>query len=129
MVKLIKTENTNTGWSIDDNGTIIAIEKTGKNKKGGLDLVLPENSENRSYVNLNSAYDGKILEKRTKSSTSQTTKNIDISEYLDDEDKKLYFELIEKANKRKALDIARQVVEDAKKAYEELLKENQVDAE
>lgn len=122
MVKLIKTENTNTGWSIDDNGKIIAIEKTGKNKKGGLDLVLPENSENRSYVNLNSAYDGKILEKRTKSSISnKTTKNIDISEYLDDEDKKLYFELIEKANKRRALDIARQVVEDAKKAYEELL--------
>lgn len=104
MVKLIKTENTNTGWSLDDNGTIIAIEKTGKNKKGGLDLILPENSENRNYINLNSVYDGKILEKRTKSSTNnQTTKNIDLSEYLDDKDKELYLELVEKAMKLKRI--------------------------
>ena len=145
MTKIIKTPHTSTGYSIqvtDENGTtttpINEIVDEGKT------LKLPSNPSNRKYFSVKKVEDanGEIeltyketihlspkLEKSEKSDKSPAPKKDDLTDYLDDEDKKPYEDLIKKATKRKEIALAKKRLEQAQKELDDLMNEENEEVE
>lgn len=107
-VQITKNANAATGYAIvttDDNGveTVQLIDKTYPNEP--YTLVLPANESNRKYFNSKKveAAGGTIeltyKESKTFGPRTESTPRKGLEEYLNEEDKKLYLALIEKAKK------------------------------
>lgn len=120
----------NNKFYLNDNDNIIELTKINKDSRGGEWLRLPENSCNREWVSLNKLrknqvidYGNEIKEKRTLNLSGERKSTKKWYEYLNEDDKKIALELIEKAEEnRKKIenDPAEKIREQIRKLQEKL---------
>lgn len=139
-----KSQESKTGYEmviIDDENNESIYLLNDKPKNEPFTLILPENPSNRKYFNTkkvdNSGGEIELTYKETMTfgPRSETNNRKPLEDYLNDEDKKLYLSLIEKAKKNREeatkkqplteIEKAKLRVERAEKAYEALLKKQQ----
>lgn len=110
--KIRKSNTSKTGYEliiIDENGNekILPIDNQPKNEPNT--LILPENPSNRKYFNTkkvdNNNGEIELTYKETIKigTTTKSTSTKSLEDYLSDDDKKTYLELVEKAKKAKEL--------------------------
>lgn len=120
----------NNKFYLNDNDNIIELTKINKDSRGGEWLHLPENSCNREWVSMNKLrknqvidYGNEIKEKRTLNLSGERKSTKKWYEYLNEDDKKIALELIEKAEEnRKKIenDPAEKIREQIRKLQEKL---------
>lgn len=137
MKVFVRMNNTTpTGYelvSINDDGQEIVQEIVQTYPNEPHTLVLPENASNRKYFNskkvdknggeIELTYkESKSFGPRTITTGPETTITKSDREYLNDDDKALYDQLMAKIEKAKAIAKAKAIYEAAQREYEELLK-------
>ena len=129
-----KNNTTPTGYeivTINDDGQEM-VQPINDVTKDGISVILPDNPSNRKFYSIKRLQDGleltykasKPLGPRTNSESKSPKASISKSdrEYLNDDDKVLYDQLMAKIEKAKAIAKAKAIYEAAQREYEELLK-------
>ena len=129
-----KNENAKLGYElviIDDFNNEIIKEISSTDPKNPEILKLPENPSNRKWFSINkikenqielSYKESKVFGPRNeKSEKSEKSNNLEnMIEYLNDEEKILFLELLEKAKKEKKRQELLKIIEDTQKLIDEL---------
>ena len=99
---MVKIKNIDNKYYVEDNGELLEITDKGSvdKKTGKIWYKLPENSSNRKFIREVDLVEGHELKYReTRILGTRTTTNKSLTEYMTEDDLRLYNEIIERAEK------------------------------